>query len=147
MAANGSLTHYIEFKNVHKEFDRPILKDVSFYVDNGQTLAIIGRSGVGKSVSLSHIMGFLKPDSGQVFVAHSDITNMSEAELRKRKFGTLATIYPRAWVDPEAWSPDSDYRSQLTYLGRAYYNPGFYSSCFMTVQAALPVPKVIRSAL
>jgi phospholipid/cholesterol/gamma-HCH transport system ATP-binding protein len=83
MAANGVLTHYIEFKNVHKEFDRPILKDVSFYVDNGQTLAIIGRSGVGKSVSLSTIMGFLKPDSGQVFVAHSDITNMSEAELRK----------------------------------------------------------------
>ena len=83
MAANGALTHYIEFKNVSKQFDRPILKDVSFYVDNGKTLAIIGRSGVGKSVSLGHIMGFLKPDSGQVFVAHSDITNMEEAELRK----------------------------------------------------------------
>jgi phospholipid/cholesterol/gamma-HCH transport system ATP-binding protein len=83
MAANGALSHYIEFKNVSKQFDRPILKDVSFYVDNGKTLAIIGRSGVGKSVSLGHIMGFLKPDSGQVFVAHSDITNMEEAELRK----------------------------------------------------------------
>jgi phospholipid/cholesterol/gamma-HCH transport system ATP-binding protein len=81
--ANGALTHYIEFKNVFKEFDRPILKDVSFFVDNGKTLAIIGRSGVGKSVSLAHIMGFLKPDSGQIFVAHSDITHMSEAELRK----------------------------------------------------------------
>src|ERR1700726_2040317 len=83
MTANGALTHYIEFKNVFKHFDRPILKDVSFYVDTGKTLAIIGRSGVGKSVSLSHIMGFLKPDSGRVFVAHSDITDMSEAELRK----------------------------------------------------------------
>ena len=83
MAANGALTHYIEFKNVFKQFDRPILKDVSFYVDTGKTLAIIGRSGVGKSVSLGHIMGFLKPDAGEVWVAHSNITNMSEAELRK----------------------------------------------------------------
>jgi phospholipid/cholesterol/gamma-HCH transport system ATP-binding protein len=84
MAENGALTdHYIEFRNVSKEFDRPVLMNVNFHVDTGKTLAIIGRSGVGKSVSLSHIMGFLKPDSGQVFVAHSDITQMSEAELRK----------------------------------------------------------------
>jgi phospholipid/cholesterol/gamma-HCH transport system ATP-binding protein len=74
--------HYIEFRNVDKTFDRPVLKDVSFFVDAGQTLAIIGRSGVGKSVSLSHIMGFLKPDAGKVIVANTDITNMSESELR-----------------------------------------------------------------
>ncbi len=74
--------HYIEFRNVNKTFSRPILKDVSFYVDAGQTLAIIGRSGVGKSVTLAHIMGFLKPDSGEVIVAHTDITHMSEQELR-----------------------------------------------------------------
>ncbi len=74
--------HYIEFRNVSKTFDHPVLKNVSFYVDAGQTLAIIGRSGVGKSVSLGHIMGFLKPDSGQVIVAHTDITNMSEEQLR-----------------------------------------------------------------
>ncbi len=75
--------HYIEFRNVNKTFDHPVLKDVSFYVDSGQTLAIIGRSGVGKSVSLGHIMGFLKPDSGQVIVANTDITNMSEEQLRQ----------------------------------------------------------------
>jgi phospholipid/cholesterol/gamma-HCH transport system ATP-binding protein len=74
--------HYIEFREVSKSFDRPILKKVSFYVDAGQTLAIIGRSGVGKSVTLSHIMGFLKPDSGQVIVGNVDITDMSERELR-----------------------------------------------------------------
>ncbi|MCX7603072.1 MAG: ATP-binding cassette domain-containing protein, partial [Bryobacteraceae bacterium] len=55
----------------------------SFHVEDGETLAIIGRSGVGKSVSLNHIMGFLKPDSGRVIVAHQDITDMSEAELRE----------------------------------------------------------------
>ncbi len=74
--------HYIEFRQVCKTFDRPVLVDVNFYVNPGHTLAIIGRSGVGKSVSLGHIMGFLKPDSGQVIVANTDITHMPEAELR-----------------------------------------------------------------
>lgn len=75
--------HYIEFRNVNKAFDRPILVDVSFHLDVGRCLAIIGRSGVGKSVSLSHIMGFLKPDSGRIFVGGQDITDFSEAQLRK----------------------------------------------------------------
>lgn len=79
----GEFPHYIDFQNVSKAFDRPVLKNVSFYVDSGKTLAIIGRSGVGKSVSLSHIMGFLKPDQGRIIVAHSDITPMSETELRR----------------------------------------------------------------
>ena len=57
--------HYIEFRQVSKTFDRPVLVDCSFYVDAGETVAIIGRSGVGKSVTLSHIMGFLKPDRAE----------------------------------------------------------------------------------
>ena len=80
--ASDEYPHYIEFRDVQKTFDRPVLKDVSFYVDSGQTLAIIGRSGVGKSVSLGHIMGFMKPDHGQVIVSHTDITHMSEQELK-----------------------------------------------------------------
>lgn len=75
--------HYIEFRHVYKTFDKPVLVDCNFYVDGGQTVAIIGRSGVGKSVTLAHIMGFLKPDDGQVIVAHEDITNFPEAELRR----------------------------------------------------------------
>jgi len=75
--------HYIEFRHVYKTFDKPVLVDSNFYVDAGETVAIIGRSGVGKSVTLSHIMGFLKPDSGRVIVAHEDITDMGEAELRR----------------------------------------------------------------
>ncbi len=80
--------HYIEFRNVCKAFDeRPVLDDVSFFVRRGETLVILGRSGVGKSVSLKHIMGFLKPDSGRVIVAGRDITDASEddmAEIRRR---------------------------------------------------------------
>jgi phospholipid/cholesterol/gamma-HCH transport system ATP-binding protein len=74
--------HYVEFRHVSKTFDNPVLVDCSFHVDSGETVAIIGRSGVGKSVSLAHIMGFLKPDDGQVIVAHQDITHFSEAQLR-----------------------------------------------------------------
>jgi len=73
--------HYIEFRNVTKAFDRVVLDDVSFHVDQGETLVILGRSGVGKSVSLKHIMGFLKPDAGRVIVAGQDITDFSEDEL------------------------------------------------------------------
>jgi phospholipid/cholesterol/gamma-HCH transport system ATP-binding protein len=75
--------HYIDFRHVYKTFDQPVLVDVNFHVDAGQTLAVIGRSGVGKSVSLGHIMGFIKPDQGQVFVSYQDITDFSEAQLRE----------------------------------------------------------------
>jgi phospholipid/cholesterol/gamma-HCH transport system ATP-binding protein len=75
--------HYIEFRNVYKSFDKPVLIDSSFHVNAGETVAIIGRSGVGKSVTLAHIMGFLKPDEGRVIVAHEDITDYPEFELRR----------------------------------------------------------------
>ncbi len=74
--------HYIEFRDVSKAFDdHLVLGHVSFQVDPGETVCILGRSGVGKSVTLGHIMGFLKPDSGRVFVAHQDITGCGEEEL------------------------------------------------------------------
>jgi len=83
MPQSDPYPHYIEFRHVCKTFDRPILVDSNFNVDPGETVAIIGRSGVGKSVSLGHIMGFLKPDSGRVIVAHEDVTDFSEAEMRR----------------------------------------------------------------
>src|SRR5512142_3343861 len=75
---------YVEFQHVYKSFgDHRVLEDVSFQVMPGETLCIVGRSGVGKSVSLHHIMGFLKPDSGRVIVAYEDITDYSERELER----------------------------------------------------------------
>jgi phospholipid/cholesterol/gamma-HCH transport system ATP-binding protein len=80
--------HYIEFFNVFKSFDdNLVLDDVSFHVDRGETCVIMGRSGVGKSVTLKHIMGFLKQDSGRVIVAGQDITGWNEdklAEVRRK---------------------------------------------------------------
>jgi len=74
--------NYFEFRDVCKAFDeRPVLVNVTFAVKRGETCVIMGRSGVGKSVSLHHIMGFLKPDSGRVIVAFEDITDYTEAQL------------------------------------------------------------------
>src|SRR5690242_11352118 len=73
---------YIEFKNVSKAFgDNHVLRNVSFEVNPAETVCILGRSGVGKSVALQNIMGFLKPDSGRVIVAHEDITDYTEEQM------------------------------------------------------------------
>jgi phospholipid/cholesterol/gamma-HCH transport system ATP-binding protein len=78
----------IEFNHVNISFgDRPILEDVSFKVNRGQTLCILGRSGVGKSVTLRLLMGFLRPDSGSIRVEGEEITEIDEEgmrEIRKR---------------------------------------------------------------
>lgn len=87
-APSDSAEPVIQFRNVSISFgDRTILHDVSFHVDRGHTLCILGRSGVGKSVSLRMLMGFLKPDSGSIRVNGEEITELSEAgmqEVRKR---------------------------------------------------------------
>jgi phospholipid/cholesterol/gamma-HCH transport system ATP-binding protein len=73
----------VQFDRVSIAFnDRPVLEDVSFSVERGQTLCILGRSGVGKSVSLRMIMGFLKPDSGSIHVENQEITGLSEEGMR-----------------------------------------------------------------
>ncbi|MGD0482664.1 MAG: ATP-binding cassette domain-containing protein [Terracidiphilus sp.] len=73
----------IQFDRVSISFDdRPVLEDVSFSVERGETLCILGRSGVGKSVSLRMIMGFLKPDSGSIHVENQEITGLSEEGMR-----------------------------------------------------------------
>lgn len=83
MSENPKTTEpYIEFRDVSKSFgDNRVLDHVSFFVMPAETLCILGRSGVGKSVSLHNIMGFLKPDSGRVMVAFQDITDYTEEQL------------------------------------------------------------------
>jgi phospholipid/cholesterol/gamma-HCH transport system ATP-binding protein len=87
-AAPSSSEIYFEFRDVCKSFDdRVILNRVSFTVMKGQTCVIMGRSGVGKSVSLKHIMGFLKPDSGSVLIDGEDVTHFTEeqfSEVRRK---------------------------------------------------------------
>ena len=74
---------FIAFEHVHKSFgDLVVLKDVSFSVLPGETLCILGRSGVGKSVALQILMGFLRADAGRVMVAGEDICGFTEKQLQ-----------------------------------------------------------------
>jgi phospholipid/cholesterol/gamma-HCH transport system ATP-binding protein len=76
--------NFFEFRDVSKGFDdRPVLHHVSFTVKKGETCVIMGRSGVGKSVALKHIMGFLKPDAGRIFIDGQDVTDFSERDFEE----------------------------------------------------------------
>ena len=76
------MSDFIQFIDVHKSFgDRIILDGVSFTVETGTTFAILGPSGIGKTVTITHIVGLLKPDSGRIIVDGQEVTNLSEREL------------------------------------------------------------------
>jgi phospholipid/cholesterol/gamma-HCH transport system ATP-binding protein len=73
---------YIKFVHVYKAFNgQPVLEDVNFEVRRGEMVVVLGRSGVGKSVTLKHILGFLHPDAGQVLVGGQEVSKMTEEEL------------------------------------------------------------------
>lgn len=82
----------VRFENVTKSFGiKTILNNVSFQVNVGEILFILGKSGMGKSVTLKHIVGVLKPSSGHVFVDNEDVTLMKENQLAdvRRKCGMV----------------------------------------------------------
>ncbi len=82
----------IEIKNLRKSFrDKEVLRGIDLNINSGESLAIIGKSGSGKSVLLKHIVGLLFPDEGFVKVEGKNISELSSKELYKvrRKFGFL----------------------------------------------------------
>src|SRR2546425_8814509 len=79
---NTDVPHFIEFVDVYKSFDeKTILDGISFGVEQGETFAILGPSGAGKTVTLTLAVGLLKPDRGRIIVDGEDITEMSERQL------------------------------------------------------------------
>ena len=82
----------IETKDIVKGFGRQrVLDGISLKIEKGESVAIIGRSGCGKSVLLKTIIGLMPPDSGKVIIDGQDITRLNERELIKvrKKFGML----------------------------------------------------------
>ncbi len=80
----------ISLQHLHKSFDgKKVLRDMSVDVEQGESVVIVGGSGTGKSVTLKHIIGLLRPDKGRVLVNDEDITAMSDVELNRfrRHFG------------------------------------------------------------
>jgi phospholipid/cholesterol/gamma-HCH transport system ATP-binding protein len=82
----------IELQGVRKSFGpHHVLRGISLRVDDGTTTVIIGGSGTGKSVTLKHMIGILKPDQGKVIVDDEDISQYDDRKLEvvRRKFGFL----------------------------------------------------------
>jgi phospholipid/cholesterol/gamma-HCH transport system ATP-binding protein len=81
---------FIQLENLYKSFGgRVVLNGMSIEVERGESLVIVGGSGTGKSVTLKHIIGLLRPDRGRVVIDGNDITAMKEVELNRfrRHFG------------------------------------------------------------
>jgi phospholipid/cholesterol/gamma-HCH transport system ATP-binding protein len=82
----------IEVRDLQKSFgSHRVLDGVNLRIESGETVTIIGRSGGGKSVLLKHIIGLLSPDSGAVYIAGENITEMSERQLItvRQRFGMV----------------------------------------------------------
>lgn len=82
----------IEVRRLNKSFGaHPVLNDVSFSIEKGESIVIIGRSGGGKSVLLKHLVALLKPDSGQVLIEGEDVAQLNERQLLRvrHRFGML----------------------------------------------------------
>lgn len=82
----------VELRHLSKAFGtRRVLDDVSLIVPRGRAVCILGRSGIGKSVTLKHIIGLMRPDSGRVLVEGEDITGMRGRELARvrKRIGLL----------------------------------------------------------
>lgn len=88
----SSASTAVAFQNVSKAFGpRQVLRNVSFEVQAGHTLCILGRSGTGKSVTLKLLISLLKPDRGNIWIEQDEITRLKEADLSRvrRKMGFL----------------------------------------------------------
>src|ERR1700722_7695103 len=82
----------VEFKRVVKSFGaQRVLNDVSFHIEQGQALCLLGRSGTGKSVTLKLIMALMYPDSGEVWIDRDNVVGMRERDLShgRKKLGYL----------------------------------------------------------
>ena len=82
----------IAFENVTKSFDgKRVLDALSFEVERGEILAVVGPSGTGKSVTLKHLVGLIEPDAGRVMFDGVDVASCSAADLEavRRRMGYL----------------------------------------------------------
>lgn len=106
----------IEFRDLHKSFDElHVLRGVDLAVEEGETLALLGPSGTGKSVLIKHAMGLLDPDRGDVIVDGISIANASPAELRnvRRRIGYVfqnAALFDSLTVAENLWLALTDER-------------------------------------
>jgi phospholipid/cholesterol/gamma-HCH transport system ATP-binding protein len=104
----------IEFRNLHKSFgELKVLRGVDLVVQEGETLALLGPSGTGKSVLLKHAIGLLEPDEGDVIVDGISIADATAKQLQgvRRKLGYVfqnAALFDSLTVAENLWLAQSD---------------------------------------
>jgi phospholipid/cholesterol/gamma-HCH transport system ATP-binding protein len=104
----------IEFRNLHKSFDsQHVLRGVDLTVHEGETLALLGPSGTGKSVLIKHAIGLLEPDQGDVVVDGISIANATPKQLKKvrRSIGYVfqnAALFDSLTVAENLWLAQTD---------------------------------------
>jgi phospholipid/cholesterol/gamma-HCH transport system ATP-binding protein len=116
---------FVRVENVHKTFGRhKVLNGINLGVGRGETLAVLGRSGTGKSVLLRLIIGLEKPDSGSVCIHGQDIAGLAMdrmGEIRK-KMGFLfqhAALYDSLTVEENVAFPLEHHRRDMSQSERA----------------------------
>src|SRR5262249_25298084 len=102
----------VSFRDVHLAFDRPVLRGLSFDLHPGSTKIILGGSGSGKTTVLRLILGLLKPDSGTIQVEGTDITSLSEEELRPVRLRLGMVFQEGALFDSLSVADNVGYRLQ-----------------------------------
>src|SRR5688500_2135887 len=106
----------IEFRNLKKSFGKQVvLNGVDLLVEEGETLALLGPSGTGKSVLIKHVIGLLEPDEGDVIVDGISIANATPDELRavRRRIGYVfqnAALFDSLTVAENLWLAQTDER-------------------------------------
>ena len=108
----------IEIQDIHKRFDdNQVLSGVNLTINQGETLAIIGSSGCGKSVLLKHIVGLLYPDKGRVCIEGENLNDLSKNELYeiRKQFGFLfqgSALFDSMTIEENIWLSlvENDYK-------------------------------------
>ena len=100
----------LAFRDVHLSFDRPILKGVSFDLEQGTTKIILGGSGSGKTTILRLILGLLKPDAGSIGVLGSEVAGMTEDEMRDIRLKVGMVFQEGALFDSQTVGQNVGYR-------------------------------------
>jgi phospholipid/cholesterol/gamma-HCH transport system ATP-binding protein len=110
----------VAVEDIHKSFGtQKVLNGISLTVSRGETLAVLGRSGTGKSVLLRLIIGLQKPDSGSVCIHGQDITGLTVDQLVKirKKMGFLfqqSALYDSMTVEQNVAFPLQHHRKEMS---------------------------------
>ena len=109
--ANHATDVFIELRGIHKSFGKQeILCGIDLTLQHGETLCLIGPSGEGKTVTMKHIIGLIRPDAGDVFVAGMHVNRLGEREMApiRQKVSMLfqgAALFDRMTVEENVAFP------------------------------------------